>query len=411
MNKESTYVIVGASLAGAKAAQALREQGFAGRIVLIGDESERPYERPALSKGYLLGKDERAKIYVHEESWYDEHQVELLLGRRATRLDRAAHEVELDTGERIGYAKLLLATGSSPRRLRLPGAELDGIHYLRRVGDSDRLREAIRAGGPIVVVGAGWIGLETAAAAREYGCDVTVLDPQPVPLLAALGTEMGAFFAGLHRRNGVDLRLSHNVTAFQGTERVTGVLTEDGSEFAADAVIVGIGASPNIELAEQAGLSCHNGIVVNELLCTDDPDIYAVGDVANSYHPFYSGHLRTEHWDNALNGGPVAARAMLGQQVAYDRLPYFFTDQYDVGMEFTGWIGPDGYDRLVVRGDVEGKAFHAFWLADDRVMAGMQVNLWDDGIAPVQELIRGRQQVDPDRLADTSVPLTAHVLV
>lgn len=411
MINESTYVIVGASLAGAKAAQALREQGFSGRIVLIGDESERPYGRPALSKGYLLGKDDREKIYVHEETWYDEHEVELLLGRRATRLDRTAHEVELDTGERIGYAKLLLATGSSPRHLQLPGADLDGIHYLRRVGDSDRLREAIRAGGRIVVVGAGWIGLETAAAAREYGCDVTVLDPQPVPLLAALGTEMGAFFAGLHLRNGVDLRLSHNMTAFHGTERVTGVLTDDGSEFAADAVVVGIGATPNIELAEQAGLTCHNGIVVNEMLCTDDPDVYAVGDVANSYHPFYSGQLRTEHWDNALNGGPVAARAMLGQQVAYDRLPYFFTDQYDVGMEFSGWIGPDGYDRLVTRGDVEGKTFHAFWLANDRVVAGMQVNLWDDGIAPVQDLIRSRQPVDPDRLADTSVPLTAHVLV
>jgi 3-phenylpropionate/trans-cinnamate dioxygenase ferredoxin reductase subunit len=410
MNNQPTYIIVGASLAGATAAQTLREQGFAGRIVLIGDETELPYERPPLSKGYLLGTEERAKIYVHEESWYAEHEVQLLLGRRATRLDRAAHEVELDGGERIGYAKLLLATGASPRHLRLPGAELYGVHYLRRVGDSDRLREAIRDGGRIVVVGGGWIGLETAAAAREYGCEVTVIDPQPVPLVAALGSEMGGFFAGLHMRNGVDLRLSHTVTGFRGTERVTGVLTDDGSEFAADAVVVGIGAIPNIELAEQAGLSCDNGIVVNELLCTQDPDVYAVGDVANSYNPFYGGHLRTEHWANALHGAPVAARAMLGQRVAYDQIPYFFTDQYDVGMEFSGWIGPDGYDRLVTRGDVEGQAFHAFWLADDRVVAGLQVNLWDEGIAPVQDLIRTRQPVDPDRLADTSVPLVAHVM-
>jgi 3-phenylpropionate/trans-cinnamate dioxygenase ferredoxin reductase subunit len=409
MTKESTYVIVGASLAGAKAAQALREQGFTGRVVLIGDETERPYERPALSKGYLMGKDERDKIFVHDESWYAEHEVELLLGCHATGLDRVAHEVGLDSGDRIGYAKLLLATGASPRRLRLPGAELDGIHYLRRVGDSERLQEAIRAGGRVVVVGGGWIGLETAAAAREYGCDVTVIDPQATPLVGALGGEMGAFFAALHRRNGVELRLSCNVTGFRGTGGVTGVLTDDGGEFAADAVIVGIGATPNIELAEQAGLTCENGIVVDESLRTDDPDIYAVGDVARSYRPFYGRHLRVEHWDNARKAAPFAAKAMLGHQVAYDEVPYFFTDQYDVGMEFSGW--PDGYDRLVTRGDVEKHAFHAFWLAADQVVAGMQVNLWDHGIAPVQALIRSRQPVDPDRLADASVPLTAHALV
>jgi 3-phenylpropionate/trans-cinnamate dioxygenase ferredoxin reductase component len=410
MNKQSTYVIVGASLAGATAAQTLREQGFAGRIVLVGDETELPYERPPLSKGYLLGKDERAKIYVHEEDWYAEHAVELVLGRHVTSVDREAREVELDTGERIGYTKLLLATGASPRRIRVPGSELDGVHYLRRAEDSDRLREAFGAGGRIVVVGAGWIGLETAAAARESGCEVTIVDPQPAPLLAALGGEMGAFFAGLHLRNGVNLRLSHTVTEFQRTGRVTSVLTDAG-QFEAETVVVGIGAIPNVELAERADLSCDNGIVVDESLRTQDPDIYAVGDVANSYHPFYGGHLRTEHWANALRGAPIAAKAMLGQNVAYDRLPYFFTDQYDVGMEFCGWIGPDGYDRVVTRGDVDGQAFHAFWLAGDRVVAGMHVNRWDDGIGPVEELIRSRQSVDPDRLADTSVSLAAHVPV
>jgi len=278
------------------------------------------------------------------------------------------------------------------------------------VGDSDSLREAIRGGGRIVVVGAGWIGLETAAAAREYGCDVTVVDPQATPLAAALGEEMGAFFAALHLRNGVDLRLSHNLAGFRGTERVTGVLTDDGSEFAADAVIVGIGATPNIELAAQAGLTCDNGVVVDESLRTDDPDIYAVGDVASSYRPFYGRQLRVEHWDNALKAAPVAARAMLDQRVAYDELPYFFTDQYDVGMEFSGWIGPDGYDRVVIRGNVEKHAFHAFWLLDGRVVAGMQVNQWDDGIKPVQELIRSRHPVDADRLADTAVPLADHAM-
>jgi 3-phenylpropionate/trans-cinnamate dioxygenase ferredoxin reductase subunit len=319
--------------------------------------------------------------------------------------------VELETGERIAYAKLLLATGASPRQLRLPGADLDGVHYLRRVGDSDQVRAAIQAGGRIVVVGGGWIGLETAAAAREFGCEVTVIDPQPAPLIAALGKEMGAFFGGLHLGHGVELRLSHTVTELLGTDRVTGVVTDDGSEFAADAVIVGIGAVPNVELAQQAGLSCDNGILVDETLRTEDPDVYAVGDVANSYRPFYSSHLRTEHWANALHGAPIAARSMLGEQAAYDRLPYFFTDQYDVGMEFVGWVRPDGYDRLVTRGDVAGQAFHAFWLAGDRVVAGMHVNRWDDGIGPVEELIRSKQPVDPVRLADTSVPLTAHALV
>lgn len=407
MSNESTYVIVGASLAGATAAEALRELGFGGRIVLIGDEKELPYERPPLSKGYLAGREERAKIYVHDEGWYVEHAVDLLLGRPVTRLERAAHQLELEGGERIRYTKLLLATGASPRRLGVPGADLEGVHYLRRVGDSDRLRAAIAAGGPVVVVGGGWIGLEVAAAAREAGVEVTVIEPQSAPLLAAMGDEMGAFFAGLHRRHGIDLQLGLAVTGFEGTTRVTGVRTNDGRVFAADAVVIGIGAIPNVELAAQAGLDCADGIVVDESLRTDDADIFAAGDVARAFHPFYETHLRSEHWANALHGAPVAARSMLGQQVTYDRLPYFYTDQYDVGMEFCGRIGSEGYDQLVTRGDVEGAAFQAFWLTDGRVVAGMHVNLWDDGIAPIEELIRTTAKADPERVADPAVPLTA----
>jgi 3-phenylpropionate/trans-cinnamate dioxygenase ferredoxin reductase subunit len=358
-----------------------------------------------LSKGYLLGIAERSTIYVHDDRWYDEKSIELLLGRRATLVDRAAHEIELDGGERIGYTKLLLATGASPRQLRSPGSDLDGVHYLRRVEDSERLRETIRGGGRIVVVGAGWIGLETAAAAREYGCEVTVIDPEPTPLRAALGSEMGAVFARLHRAHGVDLRLGHAVTGLRGQGRVSAVMTSDGSEFPADAVVVGIGARPNSELAERAGLKCDNGIVVDQSLRTEDPDIYAVGDVANSFNPLYGRQVRVEHWANALHGGPVAAKAMLGQQVTFDHIPSFFTDQYDVGMEFSGWFGPGGYEQVVTRGDVDGRAFHAFWLSGHRVVAAMHVNLWDDGIGPAQELIRSGQPVDPGRLADNSVPL------
>jgi len=400
-----TFVIVGASLAGAKAAETLREEGFAGRLLLVGAETERPYERPPLSKGYLLGKVERAKIFVHDESWYDEHGVELVLGRRATGLDRASHEVTFDDGTRTAYTKLLLATGAAPRRLNLPGADLDGVLYLRRVGDSERLRAAIQ-GGRVVVVGAGWIGMETAAAAREYGAEVTVVEPQEQPLLAAMGPEMGAVFADLHRRHGVDVRLGAGVSELRGDGgRVAAVVTDGGAEIPADVVIAGIGAAPSTELAQAAGLPADNGVLVDQSLRTEDPDVFAAGDVANAFHPFYGTRIRVEHWANALNGGPAAARAMLGQEVVYDRLPYFFTDQYELGMEYAGWFPRAGYDSVVTRGDVEGLAFWAFWLSGGRVVAGMHVNQWDEGIGGVQELIKSAGPVDRVRLADPEVPL------
>jgi NAD(P)H-nitrite reductase len=409
MSTNPIFTIVGAGLTGAKAAHALREEGFDGRIVLIGAESQRPYERPPLSKGFLTGAEDNAGLYVHEAAWYAEHAVELRLGRRVTVLDRAAHQVELDNGERLGYTKLLIATGAVPRRLPVPGADLDGVHHLRTVEDSERLRAAIRGGGRVVVVGAGWIGLETAAAARGYGCDVTVVEPQTVPLQAALGPEMGAFFARVHRSHGVDLRLGRGVTELRGTGHVGAVVTDDGDEIPTDVVIVGVGARPCTELAERAGLAVDNGIVVDEGLRTTDPDVFAAGDVANAFHPRYGARIRVEHWANALNGGPAAARGMLGLDVGDDRLPYFFTDQYEIGMEYSGWAPPGGYDTLVTRGDLDAAAFQAFWLADGRVVAGMHVNRWDDGIAPIQELISG-PAVDPRRLTDPSVPLADAVL-
>lgn len=237
MTTDQTFVIVGASLTGAKAAQTLREEGFAGRIVLIGGETALPYERPPLSKGYLIGKEDKATIFLHDDDWYLQNSVELLLGRRAASLYRSTHEVEIDDGERIGYTKLLLATGASPRLLDLPGTELDGVHYLRRVEDAEGLREALRGGGRVVVVGVGWIGLETAAAAREYGCRVTVIEPQPAPLLAALGPEMGGYFADLHRQHGVDMLLGRGVSRIRGDAgRITAVLTDDGADISADVV-------------------------------------------------------------------------------------------------------------------------------------------------------------------------------
>jgi 3-phenylpropionate/trans-cinnamate dioxygenase ferredoxin reductase component len=402
---DRSIVIVGASLTGAKAAERLRKGEFDGSIVLLGAESELPYERPPLSKEYLLGKAERSAAQVHDEAWYPENDVDLRLGVTVSGIDPDGHTVETDGGERIGFSRLLLATGSSPRKLDVPGAGLDGVLYLRRIGDSDRLREVFGKGGRIVVIGAGWIGLETAAAAREHGCEVTVVEPQPAPLRAALGDELGGWFGDVHRRHGVDLRLGTGVERITGDTTATGVVTSDGTELPADAVVVGVGIRPNVELAERAGLTVDNGVVVDARLATSHPDVYAAGDVASSFLPRYGRHVRVEHWANALHGGPAAARAMLGDDVTYDRIPYFFTDQYDVGMEFSGWFPPGGYDEVVYRGSPDEGAFYSFWLSGGRVVAGMHVNQWDDGVTPIEALIEAGTVVDRQRLADTSVPL------
>ena len=405
MSGSSAYVITGAGLAGAKAAQTLREEGFDGPVVLIGDETERPYERPPLSKDYLLGKAEREAIYVHPASWYADNSVELRLGVPVTGIDPAAHEVGLADGSRVGYARLLLATGSSPRRLPVPGADADRVLYLRRVADSDQIKAAFQAASRIVVIGAGWIGLETAAAARAAGVDVTILEAAGLPLLRVLGPEVAQVFAGLHRERGVDLRFGVQVSEITGAGgRASGVALADGSHVAADAVVVGVGIAPNIQLAEAAGLAVRNGVVVDAGLRSSHPDIFAAGDVACAYHPALGRHIRVEHWANALNQPQAAARSMLGQDVAYDQVPYFYTDQYDLGMEYAGYVEPGGYDRVVFRGDAERREFIAFWLSGGRVLAGMNVNIWDASDA-IQALVRGGGTVDPDRLADPAVPL------
>ena len=406
MPGEPAYVIIGASLAGAKAAETLRQEGFDGAVVLIGTEEERPYERPPLSKGYLLGKDPRDSVFVHAEGWYPEHDIDLRRGATVTSIDRSARRLDLAIGEPVRYDRLLISTGALPRRLDIPGGDLDGVLYLRTVGDSERLGTALRGGGSVVIAGAGWIGLETAAAAREYGCEVTVVEPEATALHRSLGPELGEVFADLHRSHGVTFRFGEGLTEVTGSGRkVTGAVTSSGEELAADTVIIAIGVVPNAGLAAEAGLEVGNGIIVDDALRTSDPDIFAAGDVMNAFNPLLGRRIRVEHWANALNSGPAAARSMLGQDISYDRVPYFFTDQYDLGMETAGLPEPGTYDEIVYRGDKESGEFIAFWLADGAVVAGMNVNVWDIN-DDIQALIRSEALADPDRLADPDVPLT-----
>ncbi|WP_033825019.1 NAD(P)/FAD-dependent oxidoreductase [Kitasatospora sp. MBT63] len=397
---DTSYVILGASLAGAKAAEALREEGFDGPVVLVGDEPERPYERPPLSKGYLQGGTEREKIFVHPAEWYAEHGVDLRLGTAATAIDPAARTVTLADGSRLGWSKLLLATGSAPRRIPVPGGDRPEVVYLRRVGDSDRLRAALRPGARIAIVGAGWIGLEAAAAARAAGAEVTVLEVAELPLLRVLGREVAQVFADLHRAHGVDLRFGVQVAELSAE----GVRLDDGTLVPADTVVVGVGISPNTALAEAAGLEVDNGVRTDRHLRTSHPDVFAAGDVANAFHPLYGRPVRVEHWANALNQPKVAAASMLGREAVYDRVPYFFTDQYDLGMEYTGLAEPGGYDRVVFRGDVAAREFIAFWLSGGRVVAGMNVNVWDV-TDPIRDLVRSGREVAVDRLTDPAIPL------
>ncbi|MFD9213133.1 NAD(P)/FAD-dependent oxidoreductase [Streptomyces sp. NPDC059544] len=411
-----TFVIVGGGLAGAKAAETLRAEGFTGRVIIIGDERDHPYERPPLSKGYLTGKEERDVVFVHEPAWYAQHDVELHLGQSVTAVDREGRSVLLGDGTTVHYDKLLLATGAEPRRLEVPGTDLAGVHHLRRLAHADRLRQVLatlgRDNGHLVIAGAGWIGLEAAAAARGYGAEVTVVEPEPTPLYQVIGPELGQLFADLHRERGVRFHFGSRLTEIVGQDgMVLAARTEDGDEHPAHSVLAAIGAAPRTGLAEAAGLAlvdrAHGGgVAVDASLRTSDPDIYAAGDIAAVHHPLLGVRLRVEHWANALNGGPAAARAMLGREVSYDRIPYFFSDQYDLGMEYSGWAPPGTYDQVVLRGDAGKREFIAFWLKDRKVLAGMNVNVWDV-TEDIQNLVRSGSAVDTDALADPGTPLGA----
>jgi 3-phenylpropionate/trans-cinnamate dioxygenase ferredoxin reductase subunit len=403
MPTSPTFVIVGAGLAGAKAAETLRAEGFEGRVLLLGEEAERPYERPPLSKAYLRGEADRESLYVHQEGYYAAHDIELRTSASVRSIAPAGRRLELASGERIGYDRLLLTTGAAPRRLRLPGADLAGVHYLRSRHDADSLAAAAADAERVVVVGTGWIGSEAAASLRQLGREVTMVGPDTAPLARVLGPEVAEVYRDLHAEHGVRLALGTRVAGFRGHGRVEAVVTDHGETIDGDLVLVGAGAIPRTELAESAGLPVGNGVLVNEQLeAVGAAGIHAAGDLAAAWHPRYQTHLRVEHWANALNQGPAAARNMLGIPTPYARLPYFYSDQYDLGMEYSGYAAT--WDRVVVRGDLATRQFIAFWLKDQRVLAGMNAGVWDV-TQPIQALIGGGRPVDPERLADPGIPL------
>jgi 3-phenylpropionate/trans-cinnamate dioxygenase ferredoxin reductase component len=400
MPDQSTFVIVGGGLAGGKAAETLRAEGFDGRLVLIGAEDELPYERPPLSKGYLAGDNPFEEARVNEAAYYAEHDVELLTGRTATRLDAGARRVELDDGATLGYDKLLLATGAIPRRPPLAGADGDGVLVLRTVADSNRLQSLLHPGARLAIIGAGWIGCEVAATARGRGADVVLLELGDAPLERVLGRELGDFFARLHRGRGVELVTGARISGIEPGPRV--VLAE-GEPVECDAVLLGVGVAPAVELAAGAGLEEDDGVVCDELLRTSAPDVFAAGDVASAFHPRYGTRVRVEHWANAADQGEAAARSMLGRGEPYAKVPFFFTDQYDLGLEYFGRHSAD--DRLVIRGELGDEPFQVFWIgADGSLTAGMHVNDWDASDA-VRALVERGGPVDAEKLADTGTAL------
>lgn len=402
MGEARRFVVVGAGLAGARAAAALRDAGFEGRLALLGEEPARPYDRVPLSKQYLRGEPGGHKLFLEDQDYYDQHDIELRLGSRVTALDIPSREVVLASDERLGYDALLLASGARPRRLRVPGISLGGVHYLRTLADADRLRKVIRTAGRLVVIGAGWIGCEVAASARQMGTEVAMVEMAELPLMRALGPQMGRFYRDLHADHGVELHLGVGVTALRGRDTVEEVLLTNGQVLACDAIVAGVGAAPRVELAQAAGLAVDDGVLTDAHLATSIPGIFAAGDVARAWHPRLARRIRLEHWSSALNQGPAAARNMLGIATVYDRIPFFFSDQYDVGMEYSGSAAD--WDQVIFRGNPSDRKFIVFWLKDGLLVAGMNVNTWNVA-GTIAALVASRRPVEAAALADPEVDL------
>ena len=400
----STMAIVGGGLAGAKAAETLRAEGFDGRLVLIGEEPWRPYERPPLSKGYLRGEDPLGTVFVHDSAHAARNDIDLLTHTRVDHLDVGMRQLILAGGTTLHFDSLLLATGSSPRMLPIEGNGLSGVRVLRTLDDARRLRQALTSAGRIAVVGAGWIGCEVAASARQLGKEVVLIDPMPTPLFRVLGEQVGAVFAALHQDHGVALRLGTGVARFEGKDQVEAVVLADGTRVGTDLVVVGVGVTPRVELARAAGLAVADGVLTDETLQTSAPGVFAAGDIAEAAHPTLRRRVRVEHWANALNQGQHAARNMLGAAEPYDRQPYFYSDQFDLSMEYVGHA--TSWDDVVFRGSIPDRKFVAFYCEQQRVVAAITVNVFDV-IEPIKALIASGVAVSPrERRDDGSDLLT-----
>ena len=403
-------VIIGGGVTAARAIEAIRESDQQTPIVLVAKEDRLPYDRPPLSKGVMLGNDPEESAFLHPQEWYDERQVDLRLGVAADRLDTAAKTVTLSDGTDLAWSKVLLATGSGVRTLDVPGSTLTDVFYLRSMNDAAAIKARLVAGSEVVIIGAGWIGLEVAAAAREHGAEVTIVEPQAAPLLGAVGEQVGTWFADLHRAHGVTFRFGEGVASLDGDDdgKVTGVVTSSGDRLSADTVVIGVGIQPNTQLAEDAGIDVDNGVVVDESLKASVDGVYAAGDVASWFNPTFDTRMRVEHWANANDGGYAAGQSIAGQDVHFGPVPFFYSDQYDIGLEYAGYV-PRGTDtEVVLRGDPASNEFMAFWVVPEgdgvRVLAGMHVNVWDT-IDIVQDLVRSRTVLDRTRLADKGIPL------
>ena len=402
MAEKQSYVIVGAGIAGGTAAETLRKQGFDDEVHLVGAEPHRPYDRPPLSKEFLSGAKEEEKLFFKTEDFYAEQSIELHLGTEAKALDASSKTLILANGASLRYDKLLLATGSRVKTLPIPGSDLEGVHYLRTIDDSRAIAQAMNGASRAVIVGAGFIGSEVAAVCKTAGLEVIVLEIQPQPMAHILGEEMGAIYANLHTSRGIDLRLREGISEIRGNTRAEQVVTDQGNSIDCDFVVIGVGISPDTSIAESAGLGVDSGVLVNEFCQTSHPDIYAAGDVTNWYHPGLGHRLRVEHWDNALNQGAAAAKSMLAAPEPYSPTLYFWSDQYDLNIQYLGHATE--WDKIAVRGDPAEEKFTAFYLKDGSIHGALVVNNFRD-IRPTRTLIGQKTPVDASSLSDESTNL------
>lgn len=395
-------VVIGAGHAGAQAVASLRQEGYDGEIVLIGEEPQLPYHRPPLSKAYLSGEQPAERLLIRPEKFYHDKQIDVRTGTRVTAIDRAARTVTLDNDETLTWDTLVLALGSQVRKLPIPGTELGGVHYLRSIADVDGIRRDLDSARNLVIIGGGYIGLEVASVAVKAGLNVTVLEMEDRILQRVTTPSMSSFYTRVHTEAGVMLRCNAAASKLLGDDRVRAVECNDGSEIPADVVIIGVGILPVTQLAEAAGLDCDNGILVDSHCRTSDPDIYAIGDCTNHPNPLLGRRLRLESVPNATDQARVAAANICGKNKEYSAVPWFWSDQYDLKLQMVGFS--NDADTEVLRGDEASGSFARFYLRDGRVVAVDAVNSPREFMA-AKQLVASGKEVDPDQLADPETAL------